>query len=103
MDRANIKMRMEHPPPLAKLPRPNVAPSTCATVVAGLPLRHRPLEILIDLVEETGGGEPFLIGAHQQRKVLGHKARLDGGDRDLLQGRSEFGERVVGVELSAMG
>src|SRR5262249_18074593 len=65
--------------------------------------RHCLFQVVIDLVEETGGGEPFLIGAHQQRKVLGHKARLDGGDRDLLQGRSEFGERGVVIELGAMG
>src|SRR5260370_21172579 len=64
--------------------------------------RHRLLQVLIDLVEETGSGEPFLIGAHEQREVLGHKARLDGADRDFLQGRSEFRELGVVVELGAM-
>src|SRR5947209_1502301 len=64
--------------------------------------RHRLLQVLIDLVEETGGGEPFLIGAHEQREVLGHKARLDGADRDFLQGRSEFRELGVVVEFGAM-
>ena len=39
--------------------------------------RHRLLEVLVDLVEEAGGGEPFLVGADQQRQVLGHEAGLD--------------------------
>src|SRR5215471_20431582 len=54
---------------------------------AGRSGRHRVLEVLIDLVEEAGGREPFLIGAHQQREVLGHQAQLDGVDRDLLERR----------------
>ena len=43
--------------------------------------RHRLLQVLVDLVEEAGGGEPFLVGADQQRQVLGHVAGLDGVDR----------------------
>src|SRR5262249_42014047 len=53
-------------------------------------LRHRPLEVLVDRVEKTGGGEPFVIGAHQQREVLGHETRLDRRDGHLLQGGGEL-------------
>src|SRR5262249_26888620 len=100
MERANIAMRMGRPPPLAdcRVETSRRAPARWLRAA----LRHRPLEILVDLVEEAGGGEPFLIGAHQQRQVLGHEARLDRGDRDLLQGRREFRELGVVVELGAV-
>ena len=48
-------------------------------------LRHRLLQVLVDLVEEARGREPLLVGADQQREVLGHVAGLDGVDADLLQ------------------
>src|ERR1700761_4878489 len=35
-------------------------------------LRHRPGEVFRDLVEEARGREPALVGADQQRKILGH-------------------------------
>ena len=55
-----------------------------------------------DLVEELGRGEPLLIGADQDRQVLGHVAGLDRADRDLLEGRGKARQRVVVVELGAM-
>jgi len=36
--------------------------------------RHRLLQVLVHLVEEAGGAEPLLIGADQERQVLGHEA-----------------------------
>src|SRR3954462_6383664 len=65
-------------------------------------LRHRLLEVLVNLVEEALGGEPLLVGAHQQRQVLGHVAGFHGGDADLLERIRELGERGVVVELGAM-
>lgn len=35
---------------------------------------HRLLQVLVDLVEETGGRKPWLVGADQERQVLGHEA-----------------------------
>src|SRR5262249_51878311 len=64
--------------------------------------RHRLLEVLVHLVEKAGGREPFLIGADEQREVLGHEAGLDRADGDLLQDRGEFRERGVIIELGAM-
>src|SRR5215831_4319852 len=58
--------------------------------------RHRLLEVVVDPVEEADGREPFLVGADQQREVLGHVAGLDGVDADLLERRGELREiRVV--------
>src|SRR5262245_65354023 len=54
------------------------------------PSGHRRFQVLVHLVEEPCGGEPFLVGADQEREVLGHVAGLDGVDRDLLQGRREL-------------
>ena len=38
-------------------------------------LRHRLLQVLVDLVEEALGREPLLVGADQKRKILGHGRR----------------------------
>src|SRR4051794_28519766 len=38
--------------------------------------RQRLPEVLGDLVEEAGGREPALVGADQEREVLGHVAFL---------------------------
>src|SRR5450756_2802104 len=51
---------------------------------------HRLGEVFRDLVEETGGGQPALFGADQQRKILGHEAGLDSVDADLLQRQREL-------------
>src|SRR5215207_9198240 len=64
--------------------------------------RHRPLEILVDLVEESRRREPFLVGADEEGEVLRHVAGLDGVDADLLEGRGEAGEVLVVVELGAV-
>ncbi|CDX59859.1 NADP-dependent isocitrate dehydrogenase (modular protein) [Mesorhizobium plurifarium] len=66
----------------------------------GLP--HRLLQILVDLVEEAGGGEPGLVRADQQRQVLGHEARLDGLDADLLQRLGEALQLGIVVKFGAM-
>ena len=63
---------------------------------------HRLLQVLVDLVEETGGGQPLLVGADQDRKVLGHVAGLDGPDRDFLERIREFRQLRIVVELGAM-
>src|SRR5215470_8725132 len=65
-------------------------------------LRHRLLEILIDLVEESGGGEPLLVGAHQESQVLGHIAGLDGVDANPLEAVGELCQRGIVVELGAV-
>ena len=67
-------------------------------------LRHRLLQILVDLVEEAFGGQPFLVGADQQRQILGHEAALDRVDADLLQRvRRTWPSAGIVVELGAMG
>src|SRR3712207_2337930 len=64
--------------------------------------RHRLLQVLVDLVEEAGGGEPLLLGADQEGEVLGHVAGLYRVDADLLEGLGEAGELLVVVELGPM-
>jgi len=63
--------------------------------------RHRLLQVVVDLVEEAGGREPLLVGADQEREVLGHEARLDRVNADLLQGVRELRQRGIVVELGA--
>ena len=60
------------------------------------------LQPLVDLVEKAGGREPSLIGADQQRQILGHEACLDGADHDLFQRLGEAGKLGIVVELGAM-
>src|SRR5262249_32317841 len=64
--------------------------------------RHRLLEILVDLVEEAGGGEPLLVGADQEREVLGHGSGLYSVDRDPLKRFGELRQLRVAIELGAM-
>src|SRR5689334_13805508 len=64
--------------------------------------RHRLLQVFVDLVEEAGGRKPLLVGADQEREVLGHEARLDRVYRDLLERRGELRQCRVVVELGAM-
>src|SRR5580698_9180492 len=42
--------------------------------------RHRLGQVFRDLVEKAGGGQPALVGADQEREILGHVAGFDGGD-----------------------
>ena len=64
-------------PVTEQLNRPSGASSARAELQSG---RHRLLQVLVDLVEEAGGREPLLVGADQEREVLGHEAGLDGVD-----------------------
>src|SRR5262245_19007244 len=63
---------------------------------------HRLLEVLVDLIEESGRGQPFLVGTDQNREVLGHEAGLDRPDRHFLQRVRELGELRIVVELGAV-
>src|SRR5579859_6880715 len=71
-------------------------------VVAALRRRHRLHEVIGNLVEEAGGREPALVGADEQREVLGHVAFLDRCDADLLQRGRKSRELIVVVELGAV-
>ena len=46
---------------------------------------HRLLQILVDLVEESIGGQPLLIGADEEREILCHETGFNGIDAHLLQ------------------
>src|SRR5690606_40442764 len=61
--------------------------------------RHRLLQVLVDLVEEADGRQPGLVGADEQRKVLGHVAGLDGLDAHRLQRVDEELQLRIVVEL----
>ena len=74
----------------------------CIGKFGALCRRHRLGEVFRDLVEEAGGREPALIGADQQRKILGHEAGFDGVDADLLQRLGELRQLLVVVELGAV-
>src|SRR5262249_31376083 len=63
----------------------------------------RLVKIFRDLVEETGGGEPALVGAVEKRKVLGNVAVLHRLHAALLQRVGEFRELGIVVELGAVG
>src|SRR5438045_1114027 len=63
---------------------------------------HRLLQVLVDLLKKASGGEPLLVGVHEQGQILGHEARLDRVDGDLLQRRGKLGELRIAVELGAV-
>src|SRR2546426_10440046 len=65
-------------------------------------LRHRLLQVLIDLVEEPGGGEPLLVRTHQESQVLGHIAGLDGVNAHPLKAVGKLRQCGVVVELGAV-
>src|ERR1700756_1999581 len=65
--------------------------------------RHRRFEIARDLVEEAGRRQPTLVGADEEREVLGHVAVLDGRDADLFQRVGELRKLRIVVELGAVG
>src|SRR6266566_9972243 len=69
---------------------------------AGRLCHHRLGQVFRDLVEEAGGRQPALVGADQEREILGHEAGFDGIDADLLQRCGELRQRLVVVELGAM-
>src|SRR6185437_6097835 len=64
---------------------------------------HRLLQILVDLVEEALGRQPFLLRTDEKGQILRHVARLDRIDADLLERVRERVERCVVVQLGAMG
>src|SRR5438128_2156270 len=66
-------------------------------------LCHRLRKVVRNLVEEAGGRQPALVGADQEREVLGHGAGLDSIDADRLQRVSELRELRIVVELGAVG
>src|SRR3546814_13940182 len=63
--------------------------------------RQRLLQVLVELVEELGRGQPLLVRPDEQRQILGHVAGLDRVDADLLQGRGEVADVRRAVELAA--
>src|SRR6516162_9514795 len=63
---------------------------------------HRCLQIPVDLVEESGGRLPLLLGTDEYGQIFGHETGLDGSNRDLFQGRGEFRQRRIVVELGAV-
>ena len=57
------------------------------------------MEVLVDLVEELGRGEPALLRADEESEVLGHRARFNGFDDGRFEGLCKFIELWVLVEL----
>src|SRR6516225_6361447 len=64
--------------------------------------RHRLVEVFRDLVEEARGRQPALVGADEQREILGHVAVLDGLHADLLQRIGKLRKLRIVVELGAV-
>ena len=53
-------------------------------------------------MKKLGGGEPFLIGADEEREILGHEARFDGTNCDFLQGGGKTRQLGIRIELGAV-
>src|SRR6266550_1442093 len=97
---ASLRNGMTHFPSLSALRGGKPMP---AWTIFPLPLcRHRLGQVFRDLVEEAGSRQPALVGADQQRQVLGHEAGFDGVDADLLKRCGKLRQRLVVVELGAM-
>ena len=88
------------PPPIET----GLAANAAAFRVRAERRRHRPLvRFSATLSRKPVGGQPALVGADQEREVLGHVAGFDGVDADLLQRLGELRELGVVVELGAVG
>src|SRR5690606_23458927 len=80
--------------------RPNGQPQTFAVrQLSG----HCLLQVLIDLVEETGGGKPRLIRTDEQCEILGHVTCFDRADANIFKGLGELSQLFIAVELGTMG
>src|ERR1700684_1847492 len=53
---------------------------------------HRGFQVLVDRGEELLGALPLLLGADEQREVLGHLAAFDGIDADALERAGELAD-----------
>src|SRR3954447_16485153 len=62
---------------------------------------QRGLQTPVHRGEEVLGGEKVLVGADEQREVLGHLARLDGLDAHALERLAELGDLGCLVEPAA--
>src|SRR3984893_18788304 len=67
-----------------------------------LSFAHAGAQIFADLVEETCGREPPLVGSDKEGKVLGHVAGLHRGDASRFESRREFRKFGIAVELGAV-
>ena len=63
---------------------------------------HRGVEVSGDFFQESGGGQPLLIGANQKREIFGHKAGFDGINDDFFQCVRECHQLCVVVEFGAV-
>jgi hypothetical protein len=63
---------------------------------------HCLAQVLVDLVEEAGGREPWLVGADQQRQILGHEAAFDRVNANPFQCVGELCQLSLVVELCAV-
>ena len=64
--------------------------------------RGRPslAQIGVDLVEKAAGGEPALVGADEQREVLGHEPGFDGRDRHAPASRRRIASSALSSSLA---
>ncbi len=72
----------------------------CCSHIADGPGAMAFLQVLVDLVEEGGGREPRLIGADEQRQILGHEAGFDGVDADLFERAANFASSALSSSLA---
>ena len=64
--------------------------------------RHGLLQVLVNLVEEAGGGQPALVRADQQGQVLGHVSGFHGADADAFKRLGKPRQLVVAVKLGSV-
>ena len=61
------------------------------------------LQVFVDLGEEALRCVPFLVRADQDRQILGHVPGFDGLHTNALKRVREVDQRLVIVQLAAMG
>src|SRR5438477_12198233 len=65
-------------------------------------LRHSLLQVGVQLVEELVGGEPWMVGADQDRKIARHFSALDRIDADPFEGFGKANDIGGVVERAAI-
>src|SRR5271170_7838543 len=85
-----------------RMPSINTAARTAVVRDIFIGSYHGFVEVLVEFVEELAGGEPGLLGADEERQVLGHEAGLDRLDAYPFEGLGEALQLGRAIELAAI-
>ena len=93
----NLRQRSETSRHMEVLHKKRATPIGAALVILSL---QGLVQVLVHLLKETHRGQPTLIGANQQRQILGHVARFHRINDGFFQCLGETGQRRIAVQFA---